>query len=318
MNHMKKILYTFILLFITYSGYAQVMGNSQYNDGYSKHNNPVSGNLEPKDNEILIKVNGLMNIVADSYVAVFNLIQIGETMDDVDKEMNNRINMFCENLNSIGVTCDDITVDLVSVVPKYDIQTESKLFSKSYNEKPAGFEMQKSILIHYKKASQLDAIMSTALKAEIYDFVKSDYYTRDISQAYDSLRVACMKELNRKIKTYEMTGIKFEPMKKTIVDDNITILPPIRYSTYQAFARPSFNSINKKYAYNEVDKSVSRYYNPVSYSAYDVVLNPVITEPVVQISYSLVVKYTYPEDKSAEKVYYILTPTGEAKQLILK
>jgi len=317
---MKKVIYIlFLIITCAYSVNAQVMGGAQYNvHNDLSRTSSIVGKLEPNDKEILISINGLMNVVADSYVATFNLIQVGETTDDVDKKMNGRIDSFRNNLKLIGINDKDITIDLVSVVPNYDIQTESKIFSKSYNEQPAGFEMQKNICVHYTKSDQLDAIMSAALKAEIYDLVKSDYFIKDISSLKDSLRIACMEELNRKIKSYEPAGIKFDSMKKSILDNNITVLPASRYFTYQAFARPSLNSIKKKYAYNEAAKPITKYYQPIDYTQYDVVINPVITQPVVQLSYSVTVKYILPENKPTEKAYYIVSPSGDIKQINLK
>lgn len=317
---MKKIIITlFLSIIYIYSANAQVMGASQYNSSNdSSKNDPVSENLIPNNDEILISVNGLMNVVADSYVATFNLIQVGETTDDVDRRMNDRIDLFRNNLRYAGISGRDIKIDLVSVVPNYDIQTETKIFSKSYNEQPAGFEMQKSICVSYSQSGQLEAIMTAAMKSEIYDLVKCDYFVKDISSLKDSLRNACMNEINKKVKSYEITGIKLESMKKSIADNNFTILPLSRYYSYQAFARPSLNSIKRKYAFNEVVKSTTKYYQPINYAMYDIILNPVITEPVVQLSYSVTIKYIQQENKPADKACYMLTPSGEMKQIILK
>src|SRR6185503_14525713 len=104
------------------------------------------------------QVNGLMNILADHYVAVFNIVQVGESMDSVDQIMNRRIANFQQKLKGIGIEPENVKIDLISFVPNYDIQVENRIFSKTYNEIPAGFEMQKNVSVLYKNSAKLDDI----------------------------------------------------------------------------------------------------------------------------------------------------------------
>ena len=109
-------------------------------------------------------------------------------------------------------------------------------------------------------------------------------------------------------------------MKKVMAENYITIYPQTRYFSYQAFSRPSLNAAKKKSTsasnYNEANKTTSRFYSQVDYDGYDIVINPVVVEPVVQISYSITVKYFV---KTGEKSsYYIITPNGEMKQFVPK
>lgn len=313
---MKRYLLSITLLLITIALHAQVLGNAHYNK-----TTPFSGLLPnhigiEKNNEIVIQVNGLLNAVADSYVAVFNVVQIGESAEEVNRIMDERIGLFKKNLNNIGIGEEDIKTDLISFVPRYDIQTESKLFSKSYNEVPSGYELQKNISILFKKSSQLDAITAFALNSEIYDIVKVDYFMNNMAALKDSLRNACMAELKKKIETYEIIGLKLDNMDKNIAESFVSIYPLSRYASYQAFTRPSLGAAKKKQAFTEIPKVTSKYYNQQDYSPYDIVINPVVTEPVVQLSYSVVVKCIRKDEE--DKVYNIITPAGEVRQLTLK
>lgn len=314
---MNKRFLALSLVFILAVGlFAQVMGNSQY-DGYSSPSQ--SNNLTASkasilnNNEIVVQVNGLMNIVADSYVAVFNIVQIGESVEDADRIMNTRISNFRNRLEASNIRLEDVKVDLISFVPKFDIQTESKLFSKSYNEVPSGYEIQKNISVCYKKSSQLDVIVSSALQSEIYDIVKVDYFIENLDQMRDSLRNKCIEGVVRKIKSYELVGVKLDIFEKNVSEDFVTVYPQARYASYQAFSRPSLSEAKKKQTINEAPKITSRYYNPQNYNVYDIVINPVITEPVVQLSFSVLVKYIRKEKE--EKVYNLITPSGEVKQI---
>lgn len=313
---MKRYLLSITLLLITIALNAQVLGNAHYNKTV-----PLSGLLPnhigiEKNDEIVIQVNGLLNAVADSYVAVFNVVQIGESAEEVNRIMDERIGLFKKNLNNIGIGEEDIKTDLISFVPRYDIQTESKLFSKSYNEVPSGYELQKNISVLFKKSHQLDALTAFALNSEIYDIVKVDYFMNNIAALKDTLRNACMTELKKKMGTYEIIGLKLDSMDKNIAESFVSIYPPSRYASYQAFTRPSLSAAKKKQSFTEIPKVTSKYYNQQDYSPYDIVINPVVTEPVVQLSYSVLVKCIR-KDKE-DKVYNIITPAGEVRQLTLK
>ncbi|MBC8343657.1 MAG: SIMPL domain-containing protein, partial [Bacteroidetes bacterium] len=56
--------------------------------------------------------------------------------------------------------------------------------------------------------------------------------------------------------------------------------------------------------------------NPVSYTDFDIVVNPEILEPVVQFTYSVNIKYIIKEKKEIPKnTYMILTPDGKIQQI---
>ncbi|HYV93818.1 MAG TPA: SIMPL domain-containing protein [Chitinophagales bacterium] len=302
---------------------AQVQGNYQFNSKQTLQNvsrNPASAAAISNDDEIVTQVNGLMNILADNYVAVFNIVQVGESMDSVDQIMNKRIANFQQKLKSIGIELENVKVDLISFVPNYDIQIENKVFSKTYNEVPAGFEMQKNVSVLYKSSSKLDDIISAAASSEIYDIVKVDYFITDLQKSLDSLRHRCLREVKAKAKSYELIGIKLDTLKKVMADDFVTVYPQTRYFSYQAFSRPSLNAAKKKSSsqptLNEIPKPTSKFYAQVDYDQYDIVINPVITEPVVQLSYTVTIKYFLKEKQ--KNIYYILTPSGETKQFYPK
>ncbi|MEO8147070.1 MAG: SIMPL domain-containing protein [Bacteroidia bacterium] len=298
----------------------QVPGNYQYNNQQTLQSvgrNPASNAVISVNNEVTIEVNGLMNIVADNFVAVFNIVQVGESIDSTNQIMNRRILNFQNALKGIGVDASDIKIDMLSFVPKYDLQVENRIFSKSYNEIPAGYELQKNVSVRYNAAAKLDEIVSAAASSEIYDLVKVDYFIANTQKSIDSLRVRCLQEIKSKTKSYDLIGFKLDTLKKVMSDNFVTIYPPTRYFSYQAFSRPSLNAARKKSSppnVTEIAKTTSKFYAPVDYDQYDIVINPVITEPVVQISYTVVVKYFLkPEEKQINN-YYILTPSGDIKQ----
>jgi uncharacterized protein YggE len=324
-----KIICTLASLSLNIALHSQSLGNSEYMEGNAGYgNNYYSHNRRPTTNayianneEMQVTVNGLLNIVADNYVAIFNIVQVADNAENADGLMNHRIIDFKKNLKTAGIDTNDIKVDMISFVPRYDYQVEQKLFSKTYNEIPAGFELQKNVSVRFKNSAKLDDIVSAAARAEIYDLVKVDYFIPNIQRSLDSLRLKCLLEFKSKVKSYELIGIRLDTLKKVMSDNFITTYPPTRYNTYQAFTRPSLQAAKKKSApsVNEIQKSNSRYYSQVDYDQYDLVINPLITEPVVQVSYSLTVKYFLKEKEPQQKNnYYIITSTGDLKQVFAK
>ncbi len=74
----------------------------------------------------------LLNQSADTYLAVFNA----------------RVTNFVNGLKQYGIPETNIYIDMVSLLPVFGLEaTEEKLFSKTFNEVPQGFELQKNIHI---------------------------------------------------------------------------------------------------------------------------------------------------------------------------
>jgi len=303
-----------------YSAVPRTQGNNQQILTYSA-TNPLDRPLVLDENEIVITVNGLFNIIPDDFVATFNIVQTAETAEMADQLLNERIKRFRQKLRETGADSNKLNIDMISFVPKYEVETENKLFSKTYNEIPAGFELQNNISIHYKKPAELDVLITAATNAEIYDLVKVDCAVKKTKNLIDSLRRQCLREVKIRAQSYETAGIKMDTLNKTIAENLNTIYPQTRYFSYQAFSRPSQNFTRKKSStatYHEVAKTTSRYYSQLEYDRYDVIINPLVLEPVIQISCSVAVKYfLHTETKPADN-YYLLTPSGDIKKFNLK
>ena len=309
--------------YYSYGNPAQgAMANYQYNQtNQILDRNPASNALVYND-EINITVNGLMNVLADNYVAVFNIIQVGATAKNADSLMGSRIGQFKTGLKSIGVDTSDIKIDMISFMPKYDYKRDNIIFSRKYNEVPVGFELEKNVYVRFKHTKSLDGILSMAAQAEIYDLVKVDCTFPNTERLLDSLRLCCLEELRAKNKSYQLAGFRLDTLKKTMADGFKTIYPETKYVSYQALSRPSIGSIKRRQDdqpyVNQATIPYSRFYGQVCYDNYDIVINPVITEPVVQLSYTISVKYFLKEPEKTKSFYYVLTPTGDVKQLNIK
>lgn len=283
---------------------------------------PASSAEISNRNLLTIKVNGLMNVMAEDYVATFNLVQTGADIVETDELMNQRIENFKANLLQAGLDSSAFKTDVISFVPKYTFEVEQKVFSKNHIEVPAGFELQKNVLVHFRQSQLIDKIMSAAAQAEIYDLVKVDYFIKDLEQRYDTLMAACMKEVKERQKLHEELGFQLDSMPKAISTDFKTTMPGDRYFSYKSFCRPTLPTKRNGSAVkvSEAEKTASLYFDAVDYQHYDVVLNTVIKEPEVQLSYSITVQYYPFEPKprpEPKNNYFILLENGDLKQIQL-
>lgn len=327
---MKKSLSILLLLLLNFTAFSQIKGNaitisrqniSQKNLGhgvvYGKPSNVIYHKLVPNP-AITIDVKALHNAVASSYTAVFNINQIGETSEKTYELMSERIQKVKSELLSKGILEKDIVIDVISFVPVYETVVEKKLFSKKYHEVPKGFELQQNIHIKFTKTNQFEAILSACSKNEIYNLVKVDYYIEDLQEIYKNLRASVLQELKAKQLYYKDIGFDLAEYDKTVAGTKYCYFPRDFYKNYQAFNSVSFEALKKSKGVLEAKKQISYYYDPISFKDYDIVVNPSIVEPVIQIGIELKLQYVPKpkEQKPTEKEviknkYFIISPDGE-------
>lgn len=331
---MKKYLLLPALAVVCTPLFAQVMGNY----GAQKQQQQIQSNYKPPSNEqfraiarpanilennqLEISINALSNQKAVSYMAIFAMLQVGKTADETNTLLNTRLDGFLVELKNMGIPTEDIYVDMVNFLPKYEYDVSKKLFSKkTYTEIPKGFELQKNIHIRYTTPALLDRIVTAAAHQEIYDIVKVDYFVKESDKVYSQLRDAAFEYLTRIKSQYRTAGIRLDSAY-IITGENAWVTYPInQYESYQVFSTQRLDNDEKSNSVvNSADKPISRFYNAVPGNDYDIVINPEILEPAVQFSYNLIVRFTLPDRKPAvrtemKKEFIWLTPTGEVKTL---
>jgi uncharacterized protein YggE len=267
------------------NGYDYGYGKSAYNYNYYA---PASN-----DTVIVLESSVMMNVKADSYFAILGVSQVGETIEACHETINTRIQNFTNAIAALGIKKEDVYVDYISQVPIFEYQVEKKLFSKTYNEIPKGFEVKKNIHIKYSDPKIAEKLLTEAAKNEIYDIVKVDFVIRNNETVYDTIRNTCINLLNKKVKEYSKLGIKFIPMYQTIQEDLASTYPIDHYSYFTPFNTPTLKHGDKSegtdYAYTTTAPSL--YYDRLPYNDYDLVINPEITEPEVQFTCKVTMKY---------------------------
>lgn len=344
---MKTIKLTLLLiLFCSINLSAQHKGNyNQITQDISRQNILTSGNaniynptVQQQINKVLhpsniltIDVKALQNVSATTYTAIFNVSQIGPSAEKTNQLMKGRIDSIKYRLNSKGITQNNIAIDVISFIPVYEVEVTKKLFSKTYTEVPKGFELQQNIHIQFTKTNQFESILEACAKSEVYNLVKVDYYIESIQDVYKNLQDQLLKLIEEKKAYYKVLGFDMADYNVAIADDKYCYFPKDFYQSYQAYNSTSIEALEKNKGVTTAKKQTSYYYQPLTYENYDVVINPSILEPVVQIGMNIKLVFT-PKPKEKKEVpepivktkidhkYYVISPNGtiDVKELNTK
>lgn len=298
-------------------------GSYNVNPNNDYYNKPYQAGMQfPGENVIILNVNALSNHKAKEYVAIFNVTQAGSTAEEADRLLNEKVNNFITGANTLTLSRENIYVDMVSFLPRYEYVASKKVFSKkTFTEVPKGFILQKNIHVKFTNPEMLDKLITIAAKNEIYEVVKVDYTVENPEKIYQELRNKAMDYLNQEIQSYKKIGIVLDSAYKVATENTWAIYPANRYTSYQAFSSVSMDAVRGAQIM-EAEKTTTSFYNAIPPDAYDIVMNPTILEPEVQYSYSLKVKFTMKErivptntKTTTQKEFILVTPTGEVKTL---
>lgn len=316
---------TVLALLLMQTIFGQVSGNVNY----QKQNHLPESNINigfPSSNDVIISVKGIANLKADTYVAIFSLVQVGETTKEVNELIDKRIEAVENKIK--GKPNVSMFVDMLTFVPVYEFQVEKKVFSKkTYNEVPIGFEVKKNIHIEYKDPNFLNELIAVCSENEIYDLVRVDYFSSVLEATKKDLMNKAKLILKDKQKNYEdILGVNFTSLEKQVADGYSVKYPTEMYKNYQAYSSSSLY-LSKKANVNYTDKSTSLYYQPIFDKEFDFIINPKIVEPVIQVMYEIKLRVIRPQNNTLQQIttsnevqkeYYLVTPNGDIKNLPLK
>ena len=311
---MKNFFFSVALVSTTLC-FGQASGNLNYqNRGRNSISNSNFSVDFPSNYDMVVSAKGLANIKADAFVAIFSVVQTGKTAEEATSLMSQRLSPVLSALKAKNM---EAFVDMISFVPMYEFETEKKVFSKrTYNEVPTGFELKQNLHIKLHEATGLNELITLLANSEIYDLVRMDYYSTQLDTIKKELKEKVKAAFAEKQKLYETTlGEGFASAEKKITDGFSLTSPSELYNTYEAY---SSTPIPNKRAGNimQASKTVTQYYQPITNRDFDVVLNPIIVEPMIQVVYEMKMSVNR-SDKNKAKEVLLLTPSGELKKINL-
>jgi uncharacterized protein YggE len=246
----------------------------------------------PDNSGMIIPAHVQINVKADEYVAIFGLSQEGRTIQDCNQKLNAQVEKFTGELKNIGAKVDDLEVDHTTQTRTYDY----KIAGNVANESVAGFIVKKTVSVHFKGKEWMNKLMAAAAKSDVYDLIKVDYLVNNAAAVREKLFEEGVRIIKEKAGRYDKTlGLKFRSQLQIIREDYNTIFPTEAYDSYTAFesGRVSESEYSNRNRVKEARKNETFFFNAQDPGNFDHIINPVVTEPVVQFSLYLQIKYLF-------------------------
>jgi uncharacterized protein YggE len=268
---------------------AQQSGNSVYgqNAGFVMGKADPTGKLWLNDSSFIIQATVAKNVIADNYVVTFGLSEEAKTVAECNDKIDKRIKNFIADIAKLGIKESDIFIDMTTQNKVFDYTTEKEQETQYLK----GFDLKKNVIISFKDIHQLDQMVLAAAKYEIYDMVKVDYNVSDLSKIYADLFRAAKEVIDQKKGLYiEATQMSVDPQSMIYNEQLYSFYPAQLYKSYTAYEAVETyysNPIKKK----DIRKSPTFYYDKMSYSGFDKVLNPNVVAPAVEFCLSLQIKF---------------------------
>ena len=288
----SKITFIGIFLFSILTIFSQHSGNyvTEQSNNYNQFQGQQPTNkLYLSDSAFVIQAKVLTNVIADSYVVTIGVSESAKTLNEANSKIDERIQKFISSLKmKIDISTSDIYVDMTTQTQVADYKVE-KNYAEQYI---SGFEQKKNVIVKLKNINNLDKIVIVASEHEIYDIAKVDYIVTDISKTYTQLFQTAMEVINAKKDLYvKATNIKLKTASQIYGESFYSLFPTQLYKSYTPNITTEYYDNSSYSKIKQLKKSTTYYYDHINYSEFDKVINPVITEPMVEFVIMLQIKY---------------------------
>jgi len=243
----------------------------------------------------------LTSLETKEYIAVFGLSQEADKVSEANRKLQEQISAFLKSAASLGVRPEDSYIDFVTQNRVYDITPKGS----TAREKVSGFQIKENLMIRYKDHTLLDKLVPLAAQAGIFDLIKVDYVTEDLSAVRAQMTEESQKIIKEKETAYAKLGITLTPVS-VAAETFDTFQPAEAYNSYRAFET---GEVDGNYRMIEQRKSSTLYFDALTSGKFDKVLTALGLEPRVQVTYYLRIKYFISEHTS------VVTPKAGDKTL---
>jgi uncharacterized protein YggE len=274
--------------------YSQSPQGRQQSAGAVQREQAKRAQMDGNGTSLVVDASVLMNVKADEHIAVFGVMQECAAVPECTQKVDAMIADFTAGLRQLGVAAGDVFVDFTAQnkIYAYDLEKERQLA----REKLVGFELKKNVSVRYREALLLDRIVVAAARANIFDLIKVDYVVRDTYSVNSRLAEEAARIVREKAARHErLLGVKFQRPPQIFTERPAVYFPVEMYDSYTAaesenLTQPYYDR-QQPYVVQSARKSRTFFFNALTADTFDLVIEPVILEPVVQFTYYLKVKY---------------------------
>jgi uncharacterized protein YggE len=271
-------------------GYSQSGGNARAEQNERAKRTLTKEEMPPTGTSMFVEASVLMNVKADEHVAVFGVNQECLTVAECNQKMDATVNEFSNALKGLGLKGNDIFVDFAAQNKIFGFQVEGSIAK----ERLVGFELKKNVSVHYQDKALLDKLIVAASRSKIFDLIKVDYVVRDTGKVRNRLLEEAAALVKQKASSYEkLLGVKLLPPAQVFAERHSIYYPTEMYDSYTAFESEEMDSdyYRQRYTVQRARKSRTFFFNALNADGFDLVVDPVVIEPVVQFTLYLKVKY---------------------------
>lgn len=271
-------------------GYAQGSGSGRAEQNERSKRVPVQGEQPPTGTSMFVEASVLINVKADEHVAVFAVAQECITVVECNQKMEAVVVAFSSELKRLGVESGDVFVDFAAQNKIYGYELASGIA----REKLVGFELKKNISIHYRDKMLLDKLVVAASQSKIFDLVKVDYIVKDTASVQSRLMEEAARIVKQKAARYErLLDIKLLPPAQIYAEKPSIYYPTEMYDSYTAYESEDVTSYvdRDRYTVQRARKGRTFFFNALNADGFDLVVDPIVIEPVVQFTLYVKVKY---------------------------
>lgn len=327
---MKTILILFTSLFFTLSfaqiGGNQLYGNTDYSNSYQKNNSVSLANLKPKiltnENSITLDISILNHVQADYYMVTFGVNEENLSVELCNTQINKRIENFIRSIEKLGIKKSEVYVDFISQTKIYDHISEAEGEKVNIQQVDVGFEIKKNIIFKLKNIELFDQLVELASKQKIYNIINVEYYADNQDKIYDEMLVEAISIQKKRIKHLNLNEKEWDLVPEFTISFS-SVQPGNQYKSYRAYESGTI-SYNNYYNNNtlvvqkEERKSRTFYFDGLPTDGFDKVMNA--SSPIVGLQYVMNVQIVYKKHKedNSDKIYHLITPNGELKEIRLE
>lgn len=283
------------LFFVSSISFGQVSGNRAYGNAPPQPTPPIASSGYMTATEVnnsdsvqvyFLDSSVLINLKADSFNAVFGIAQEGKTAQESEQKVDAAIDQFIGGMGSLNLQAGDTYVDFVTQNPVYEYDAQGK----TAKETLVGYQTKKNVSVRFKTEAALRQITNAANRAGIYDLIKVDYVIANQQDLKMRLMEEAAKAIKRKEEMGNLLGIKLKPV--AVIQSSFQVFTPNElYQTYAAYETGETSGFKKVV---EKRKPTTSYYQALDAADFDVSINPIGIEPIVQATFYLRVKYLPP------------------------
>lgn len=260
--------------------------------------------------QVELSVRVLSNQQADAYTAVFNLTQMGATLESAKNLLQDRFNGFMQGLQSVGIPKDDVHLEMMDLKPL--LSTEISNYSATNHAIPEAFVLQQNIYVRYQNASKLADIQLVAAQFEIYDLLKVDYQLKNQTIYLQEMQQKAIDYLLLEIELMqEKLGLDLESGYRIVAEDQQISYPNQRINKQRSLSKLSIDKAPEKGKEPLVYQPIAVFYDALSSQNFDIIIHPERWHPSVQLMYHLQIKIEVKDTQKPSKEYFWLSPDGD-------